>query len=288
MNKVCLAVMGMAWTIGAQLAFASFADRVVGYQAGTNSAVGYNNPASALGEPSRVTPGASGGPVDPFNPPFLPAQLVSIGKGGFLTVAFENPIWDAPGNPFGRDFIIFGNNGFTITNGDFSGGGVTDGSTFTFDPPGSSRVWVSEDGSLYYELVPPDGVMATVDGLYPTDGSGDFQRPTDPALTGADFAGLDLAGLRVRYGGSAGGTSFDLAWARTATGQNAGLGAVRYVRVEVSSGKVEVDGLAVVPEPAMPALLGLAGGLGLAGWAWRRWQRGPAGRAAQSAAAPPR
>ena len=35
----------------------------------------------------------------------------------------------------------------------------------------------------------------------------------NPALTAADFAGQDLAGIRALYNGSAGGAGFSLAWA---------------------------------------------------------------------------
>lgn len=258
----------------------SFAGAVVEYAPGAGFSPGFDDPSAALGEPSRVTPGLFGGPVDPFSPPYLAEQLVSIGAEGSLTISFNAPILDSPQNPFGLDFIIFGNNGFTIVNGDFEGGGVTDGSTFTFDPPGASVVYVSEDNVSYYELVPPPGMAAAVDGLFPTDGSGDFLLPVDPTLGGDDFAGEGLAGIAALYGGSGGGTGFDLSWARTEDGQSAALTSANYVRLEVLLGKVEVDGFAVVPEPGAGALL-LAGGIlvGLTGW--RRRVRNAGGRASK-------
>ncbi len=236
-------------------------DTVIDYHSGSGFAAGYTNPATALGVPSQVTPGMFGSPVDPFNPPYLPSQIVSIGAGGSLTVAFNSPILDLPNNPFGLDLIIFGNNGFTIVNGDFSGGGITDGSTFTFDPPGSSKVFVSENNSDFFELVPPSLVTATVDGLFPIDGSGDFQIPVNPELMNADFAGLDLAGIRALYANAGGGTGFDLEWAQTPDGEPLSLSGVRFVRVDVLSGKVEIDGFAAVPEPALWQLCLLGAGL---------------------------
>src|SRR5262245_1135048 len=113
-----------------------FAESVIAYNPGTGFATdfstgaGYQNALAALGEPSRVTPGQFGGPVDPFNPPYLKEQLLSIGTGGSATFAFGTPILNNASNPFGIDFIIFGNSGFVITNGDFTGGGITDGSLF--------------------------------------------------------------------------------------------------------------------------------------------------------------
>ena len=41
-----------------------------------------------------------------------------------LTVRLGAPIRNAPSNPFGLDFIVFGNAGFVTTNGDFTGGGA--------------------------------------------------------------------------------------------------------------------------------------------------------------------
>ena len=243
-----------------------YANSVVEYSSGTGFTPGYDDPTSALGEPSRATPGMFPGPVDPFNPPYLPSQIVSIGNAGFITLQLDTSIFNESANPFGIDFVIFGNNGFTITNGDFGGGGITDGSTFTFDPPGTSRVLVSSDGIIYYELVPPSNIDAVVDGLFPTDGSGNFQTPVDPTLTRDDFAGAGLPEIRALYAGAAGGTGFDLAWAQNDLGNPANLTDARFVRIESLAGKIEIDGLAVVPEPAT-WMLSVLGGVLL--WAIR-------------------
>src|SRR2546428_9427797 len=116
MKKVRLSVLALASLFATFNATAQFADTVTGYNPGTGFSPGYTNATAALGEPSRVTPGTYGGPVTPFNPPYLPSQLVSIGTGGSLTVKFDKPVHDHPRNRFGIDFIIFGNPGFIITN----------------------------------------------------------------------------------------------------------------------------------------------------------------------------
>src|SRR5437667_8733340 len=199
MLKIQLWVLALASSLFSLTAQAQYAEAVVSYVPGTGFSPGFTNPAAALGEPSRNTPGPFGGPVDVFDPPYLPSQLVSIGAGGSLTVKFSRPVLNHPQNRFGIDFIIFGNSGFVITNAfdpvtfDWIGTPATDGSLFG-NNAGPSRVSVSRDGSVFYEL--NSTVALPVDALLPTEGSGDFHVPADPRLAQADFAGLTLEGIR--------------------------------------------------------------------------------------------
>ncbi len=189
-------VAGITFITAAQ---AQFADSVVNYTSGTGfatefgSGLGYTNATAALGEPSRSTPGQFGGPVDPFAPPYTRDQYVSVGDGGSLTLRFNSPIQNRAGNSFGIDFMIFGAAGYVITNGDYSGGGITDGSMFS-ENSGQLTVSVSADGTTFYTLNP--ALAPTSAGFFPTDGSGNFNLPVDPSLTGASFAGKDLTGIR--------------------------------------------------------------------------------------------
>jgi len=254
------------------LTSAQFADAVVSYSSGTGFQPGFDTPASALGEPSRVTPGQFGGPVDPFNPPYLNSQLVSLGAGGSLTVQFNSPVLNNPSHPFGRDFSIFGNAGFIITNAfdpetfEWVGTPATDGSLFGADAT-ATRVSVSADGINFFTLNP---VLAPlVDGYSPPDGSGDFALPMNPSLTATSFAGLDLSEIRSLYNGSGGGVGFDISWAQDGNGDSVLLPGINYVRVDVLSGNAEIDGFAVVPEPATMSLLTCGV---LAFWAVRRRQ----------------
>lgn len=245
---------------------ASYADSVVSYTPGTGfatefgSGLGYTNTSAVLGSPSRVTPGEFGGPIDPFNPPYQRDQLLSIGDGGALTVFFSTPILNDPAHAYGMDFLIFGSTGFIITNGDFGGGGITDGSTFS-SHEGTSRIYVSADNVTYYLLDPT--LAPGVDTLFPTDGSGDFSIPVDPSLAGSDFAELGLSGIRNLYAGSGGGTGFDLSWAVDDNNQSVNLSAINYIRLEITGGHAEIDGISAVPEPTTWAL-GIAGAIVLA------------------------
>ncbi|MBI4659164.1 MAG: hypothetical protein HY735_10005 [Verrucomicrobia bacterium] len=269
----CMVVGSMAFCSPARAA--GFADAVVSYSPGTGfatefgSGLGFTNVAAVLGEPSKIIPGQFGGPVDPFNPPYLRDQVLSIGAGGSLTVRFDTPILNFPGNPFGLDFIVFGNAGFVITNGNFSGGGITDGSLFGANSE-SARVLVSADNVTYFQLSP--SLTPTVDSYFPTDGSGDISKPVNPALRASDFAGRDLTGIRSLYAGSAGGTGFDISWAQDGNGRNANLSSVSYVRFDLLGGAAEIDAIAVVPEPATWSFLAFGAALCLiANPSLRRW-----------------
>ncbi len=248
---------------------ANHAAEILGYSPGTGAANGYQDPSSALGQPSRVIPGEFGGPVDPFSAPWQSDQIVSIGESGSLTVRFQYPVLNLAGNPHGLDFLVFGAAAFLITNGDFSGGGITDGSLFG-DSTGPTRVGVSADGTQFFPL--DLSLAPTVDGYFPTDGSGDFFRPVPPTLGEADFNGLDLAGIRALYDGSGGGTGFDIGWARNPDGSQAHLDSIQFVRIDVLEDRAEIDGFSAVPEPSAKALtlLGV-----LVGVARRRLARKP-------------
>ncbi|HEV2435114.1 MAG TPA: PEP-CTERM sorting domain-containing protein [Verrucomicrobiae bacterium] len=239
------------------IARAQFASSVVSYTEGGGVSAGYNNPTAALGGPTIYNGYQN---TDPFNPPYQASDIVGIGTGGSLTLQFNTPIQNNPSNPFGLDFIIFGHAGFNITNGDYSGGGITDGTLFT---GGTSdvRVSVSADGTTFYALNP--ALTPQVDGLFPTDASGNPFLPVNPNLTAADFAGQDLAGIRALYNGSAGGAGFSLAWATDSNGQSVSLSSVNYVRLEVLNDGTPayIDAISVVPEPATWALILTGAGL---------------------------
>lgn len=166
-----LLVLLAGWGV-VPVARGQFANRVVSYAPGVGFATefgtgaGYTNTSAALGEPSRVTPGDFGGPVDPFNPPYLSSQLLSVGQGGAVTLALDVPVRNDPLNPWGLDFLIFGGAGLVITNGDYSGGGLSDGSLFG-GGDAVTRVSVSLDGSTFYALDP--GLAPAVESGFPTD-----------------------------------------------------------------------------------------------------------------------
>ena len=162
-----------------------------------------------------------------------------------------------PANAFGRDFNIFGNAGFVITNDydfnvyDWIGTPATDGSLYGADAA-STRISVSSDGVNFYTLNP--ALAPLVDALFPTDGIGDFGLPVHPLLNATSFAGKNLADIRALYNGSGGGASYDISWAQDGLGQSVSLSSIEFVRVEVLAGNAEIDGVVAVPEPASLSL----------------------------------
>ncbi|MDA1007809.1 MAG: hypothetical protein O2800_02225 [Planctomycetota bacterium] len=220
-----------------------FATLVVEYVAGASPAGGFTLSQSALGEPTRMSGGVfAPSVVTPFAPAWMPSDVVSIGAGGSITLAFDIPIIDDPSHLYGVDAILFGNSFFTdmappsgVASTLISDGGLVD---------------VSEDGVNWFTI---PGVVA--DGLWPTLGyrdvgpyatvagsvMTDFSVPIDPSLEVAEFTGLSWDERETVYGASGGGRSIDLA--------SVGLARANFVRIRVPIGHpwhVEVDAVAVM------------------------------------------
>jgi hypothetical protein len=242
---VSLALAGILFVPA--IVHAQFASTVSSYTEGSGVSSGYNDPTSALGAPTTFIGYQD---ADPFNPPYQSSDVVGIGTGGSLTLQFNTPIQNNPNNPFGLDFIIFGHAGFYE---DFDTGTAVDGSLFT-GGTADVRVSVSADGITFYTLNP--SLTPMVDGLFPTDASGNPFLPVNPSLTAADFTGKDLAGIESLYNGSAGGAGFDIAWAVDGSNQSVSLASIDYIRLDVLNDGTPayIDAISVVPEPTTVTL----------------------------------
>lgn len=227
-----------------------FASRVISYSMGTNPANGFTNPLVALGPPERMTgEGIDPGATTPFQPCFLSSEVVSIGAGGALTLGFNPPLRDHAGNPFGIDFLIFGNSFFT--DGAYPSGVVSglasDGGT----------VQVTQDGATWLTIP-----MVLADGLFPTMGYVDCEpysntagltatnphMPVDPALGMSAIAGVSYEELVALYDGAAGGAGVDLA--------SVGIAQAVAIRIVVGNGvvaNVEIDAVSRVNPLTHPA-----------------------------------
>ncbi|MBT5408699.1 MAG: hypothetical protein HOK75_00375 [Phycisphaerae bacterium] len=223
-----------------------WADTVVSFDEGIGGTPGYNIADTAIGEPSRFTGGDIWpGVVSPFNAPWLADEIVSIGAGGSLVVAFNSPVTDDPMNPWGIDLLVFGNSG--LLDNSWPAGIV--GGVFSDD---GGQIEVSADGKIWVAITTNEA-----DGLWPTRGfidsqpydavegsqPSDFTMPVDPRLTLNDVMGLTNDELIAYYRTSGGGTPIDLA--------GTGLDEISYVRISVdASSKLspEIDGFSDVQE----------------------------------------
>ena len=192
----------------------------------------HDDPATVLGEPATEV-------YDPGMPPFTPAGIftpslaygahrtdmqgqkliVTLDVGSEIVVGFDHPVLDHPGNWYGRDLIVYGNAFFSTNvlicpDSDMEQVHLTTGAV-SAEP---ITVSVSSDGVNWFAF--ESGPFA--DSYFPTNpftwdrqagdwgDKLDYTKPVAPSLTGADFAGMSVADAIDLYGGSAGGTSFDL------------------------------------------------------------------------------
>ncbi|MBL4697568.1 MAG: hypothetical protein JKX70_01920 [Phycisphaerales bacterium] len=242
-----------------------YASSVLSYDAGSNSAIGYNDANTALGAAERFTgEGIFPGGVTPFNPAFGTDELVSIGSGGHLDLRFDTAITNDASHAYGIDFIVFSNAGFSDTSwfdADPSndGTGVIGSNPFIFGAGGEATIQVSNDGTNWFTAA-----ITTLD-LFPTLGYSDFDLPTpgsigsietdftqamDPSLMLSDLANLSFSQIIDLYNGSGGGVGIDIS--------STGLNSANYVRFLNESGEAfEIDAVAVVPAPGAFMLLSI-------------------------------
>ena len=217
----------------------------------------YNDPYTALGRPTLETTGDLNiGPeismaVVPVYPAWRSFEVVTIGSGGELVLRFNHPVGNDENNPYGIDFIIFGNARMNLPNLG-AWGPESNPETFTVGNVFYAElgiVSVSQDGNDWYEF--STGPYA--DDFAPTAGYKwddvndvwaeelDPTRPVDPNLTIAGFDGNSVAEIIDAYDGSAGGTGFDIG--------TLGLEWIQYVRIKddpLSPGLPEIDAIADV------------------------------------------
>lgn len=224
-----------------------WADRVVEYTPGTGVGSGFDNPNTALGSPARVN--FFGDSVTPFNSPYWYTDVVTVGRGGSLTVAFDEAVTNDAANPFGVDLLIFGNQ-FFVTDGDghitslFSEGGSIE----LFD--GSQ--WVMVPNAAAEGGFPTLGFLGIADLAFGGDtgtGPTDFTKPVDPSL---NPIGMTREQLAAAYNGSGGGLGIDIG--------ALGLSQVTMVRITNAldaAGTPEIDGFADVSPVPAPGTLGI-------------------------------
>jgi len=250
---LCFAAAGMRYEYDAN----DFATEVISYVKGTGAVLDYisgkpfDDPNRALDRPTVDTTGdnwyipvSSIVPVVGVYSAFRSFELVSVGRGGQLILKFSHPVSDDKNNPYGIDFIIFGN--AQQKAGQYWLNGIP--ATFIIGLSGAitepAVVSVSQDGNNWYRysngpfadsFAPTFGRI--YDPNYPDANIGSWNQwwgcptnptvPLDPNLTPASFLNKSVAYMSQVYGQSAGGTGFDLA--------QSGMEWIQYVRIDVNS-----------------------------------------------------
>ncbi len=256
----------------------------------------FNNPESALGRPTVDTSGDdwfipmdTNVPVVPVNPAFRSHELAYLGEQGMITLAFNHQVSDDIQNPYGIDFIVFGNAAQSIgqnqqyTNGDPQA--TTVSSTGGIEP---SIVSVSQDGQTWYSFTNDPNFMKNdpnfiildpnssdgpfCDGFAPTLGRvydpcnannkiGTWNKwwaeetnptlPLNPIYAYQSFGGMTIAQIAQTYGDSAGGTGYNIAHLDLPVDPNTDLKWFKYIRIDdkKDGSSAEIDAVADVSCP---------------------------------------
>jgi hypothetical protein len=252
------------------LAHAQYGAAVVSYDAGTTPTSGFTTATAAVGEPERFT-GESVFPgiVSPFNPPFRPNEIVSVGEGGHITLRLSHYALPQAAGP---EIGIFENVGL-IFNSTTGGAGPT-AATFGDD---RAQVDVSADGLNWTSLgnnqfnIPSNGYTDVTDpfATAPGNSPSDFQKPFTGGVSsfnGLPFSDPSASDILELLAGSGGGTWLDIS--------GSGLSQVGFIRFSVADDlnadsrlNFELDavsiargavGSPIVPEPTTFAYFGLS------------------------------
>lgn len=229
----------------------------------------FNQAENVLGHPTMYMPPTmywgrmEGGPVNPSNPACLEGEIFSLVSDGekeqspgeaegpgYVTIAFDHDVIDDPANPYGIDFIVFGNSlGIRTTDDYYSQS--DDPAKVEFNGQGfveEAVVEVSQDNKAWFTFKNgpfADGAMPTLGYQYdpakpdPNLFAGNLYwgkaaratRPVDPRIGFTDFKGLTLAEVCQRYNGSAGGTGYDISTLDLPKNE-AGYKWFRYIRIK--------------------------------------------------------
>ena len=229
----------------------------------------YGDPSVVLGRPLDYMKGQWGGPVSPYNPVWTAGAIYTlentVDTNSHVTIAFDHRVYDDPANPYGLDFLVFGNSLFTGSTTDYYSE-TTDPAAVSFatsgggDEPG--LVEVSQDGTTWHAYASgpyADTAFPTLGRLYdPANPDtalftgntwwgrrADATLPVDPAIRREDIGTAPvrtLADLCIAYNGSAGGTGFDLADFPDLPADETGRKWIRFVRVKPApTGEVDDD-----------------------------------------------
>ena len=217
--------------IAGPLCASDFATDLISYS-GAFGAVPYDDPYAVLGEPTTLIKRSD---TDIFacslvysawnTAPDGTKLVVTLDAGDEIVVGFDHKVSDDPANPFGIDFIVFGNTAFKTVLDNYIEPDTDMDQLLLANPtailaePVTVSVGQDPNGPWYTFN---DGPFA--DELFPTNAflwdsqlnswseQSDWLKPVDPNLSLADFSGISAADAIGLYARSGGGTGFDLKW----------------------------------------------------------------------------
>lgn len=239
----------------------------------------YNNPTNVLGRPGTYMTGDWGGVISPMNSAWTEGLLLTVetfDSPAHVTVEFDHQVEDDPLNPYGIDFIVFGNT-FVYSEGwDYYYDGVDPFSIRFGDgaAPEPGLVEVSQDGVTWYAFAdgPFADTMPTLGHVIDTNAPNaslfagnlwwgaetDPTVPTDPRITYADYMGVSLGEICLRMGKSAGGDGFDISRFDLPRNER-GMKWIKYVRVSpMPTGELDDEGYPVYTTPEVDAFCDVA------------------------------
>ena len=290
-------LFGMAIFALAAPAFgAYYATEMVSYSDTLTGSSLYNDPYAVLGAPTTNFANTWGSAATARVKLVEPAYnvdlngdkvITTLNTGQEIVVGFDHQVMNDPDNPYGIDFLVFGN-GFYTGSGTvsdtsnmntymLSGGGTFDGAGWfenvlvsvsqgpEYEGQDQSEwTWYTfSDGPYGDNAYPTQAYLWDAENAEWTDTLSDFTMPVNPdvfdELLGQ--SGVSAADAIAAYNGSGGGTGFDL--------DEFGLDWIQYIKVEGADGFAggEIDAftdVAPVPVPAAIWLLG-SGLIGLVG-----------------------
>ena len=234
--------------------------RIVEFKSDPCFTSGYDFPETALGRPASQTPADYGllpVPLTPLMAAWGTGNIVSLcdyeDLPGYITIEFDHPVVDDPNNPWGLDFIVFGNSFYSYGGADYLtgfenptnvvvGGGMVaepgivevsqDGTTWFTSPS-----WLDADAfapTLGYKLDPENANTNLFEGNKWWGAKADPTYPVPPHGKGFIAQGTNLAQIATWYNGSAGGAAFDISGLDLPATHN-GMKWFRYVRITNSN-----------------------------------------------------
>lgn len=265
-------------TLAGTAAASDFAAAVVDHSDSLDASGFYNDPEDLTGKPAQYCagwPAAATDHISIVEPSWGDGYITTFNEGDWAILSFDHQVMDDAANPYGIDFIVYGNaffvgNGYVADDTDHGSYTLTGG---IFSEPVLVSVsqdgenWYTYDSGPYGDTLYPTNPWVWDQDLYDTTGNGwtaqenDYTKPVDPSLTLAELTTGTSADAMALYDGSAGGTGFDLA--------ESGYDWIQYVKFEgvagICGGEVDaIADVAPVPVPGAVWLLG-SGLIGLLG-----------------------